>query len=364
MKTDFLKLLSLTPVAAMMLMGCDKSANGDSLLPTGQSFTQSAASVSSNKIDVLWVVDNSGSMSPAQTNLVNNFRSFITKFQAKGFDFQIAVTTSDAYVAAAQFNNTPAYAKFRDGVGNAHTGFPIITPATPNLLNVFVSNATQGTSGSGDERAFSSFKTALNSSLNSGFIRPNSFLSVIIVSDEDDFSDPNRREGSWTFNGGIPDHSYTSPGLETVSSYVSYLDTLTGSTPNSRHFNVSAITIADNACLTSYRQQSPGAIMGTRYMDLVSQTAGVVGSLCDASYANSLDFISQRISELSTQFRLNRLPVVSSIVVVVNGSFVTTDAANGWTYDSTQNSIVFHGTAIPSVGSTIQVNFDPQNVQI
>src|SRR5205085_9381823 len=63
-----------------------------------RSFKQNNA-VFNNQIDILWVVDNSGSMNPYQTNLTNNFSSFINNFQNKGYDFHISVTTSDTFKA-------------------------------------------------------------------------------------------------------------------------------------------------------------------------------------------------------------------------------------------------------------------------
>lgn len=51
-----------------------------------------------------------------------------------------------------------------------------------------MANVKLGTSGSGDERALSSFEKTLINPLNSNFHRPDAFLAIIIVSDEDDFS--------------------------------------------------------------------------------------------------------------------------------------------------------------------------------
>jgi hypothetical protein len=75
-----------------------------------------------------------------------------------------------------------------------------------------------------------------------------------------------------------------------------------------------------------------------------------------------LNSIQEKVLELNTQFYLTRTPLVSSIVVTVNGATVSQDATNGWTYNSTANSIVFHGTAIPAANASIAVNFDPTSV--
>ncbi|MBX9768646.1 MAG: hypothetical protein K2X47_15335, partial [Bdellovibrionales bacterium] len=230
----------------LLVSACGSKNPSYSLLPDQQQFTQSASDLN-NKVDILWVVDNSGSMQPAQDNLVANFRTFVTDFSSKAYDFSMSVVTTEAYLAASQFRNDPNRAKFRDrGLNSAGqwitTGIPRIIPSTPNLIDTFVLNARQGISGSGDERAFSSLKEAILHPVNSPALRDGAFLAVIIVSDEDDFSSPTRPEWSWT-RGGTADHSYTSPGLETVSSYVDFLDQVTGSVPSNRRHTVSTISI-------------------------------------------------------------------------------------------------------------------------
>lgn len=353
--------LAVGPLIALALAGslagCGKSSVSYSLLEASSGFSQADATVN-NKLDILWVVDNSGSMDPLQQNLANNFSSFISNFQTKGYDFQLAVTTSDAYLATSSYRNQPARAAYRDG----GFGFPIISPSTPNLIQTFIANATQGSSGSGDERVFQSMATALASPLNSGFPRPGAFLAVVILSDEDDFSDPNRVEGSWLY-GGPADHSYSNPGLVSIDSVIANLDQVTGSTAGSRRFNVSAITVLDNTCLASHQAQAPAAIIGQRYVELANRTNGVLGSVCDPSFSSSLQFIQQRIAELLTAFKLDRLPIPSTIRAFVNGVLVPQDAANGWTYDSSSNSVIFHGTGVPPSNARIQIAFDPVGIQ-
>jgi hypothetical protein len=345
----------------LTMVGCGSKGTSYSLLSSGQNFKQATVS---SKIDLLWVVDNSPSMLPLQQNMTSNFNSFMSNFVAKGYDFHLAVTTTDTYRAQSQFANDPSIGQFRDGVaGGVLTGIYDILPSTLNLTSTFVTNATQGANGSGDENAFSSFKVALNSNLNTGFLRQQGYLGIIILSDEDDFSDPNRPEYSWTIQGGVPDHDYANPGLDSVDSYVSYLDTLTATTGATRRYGVSAIAVLDSTCQQSHVADSPSTIVGQRYIALANETNGELGSICDASYANSLAAIQEQIIEQSTQFYLSNQPMPNSIIVTVDDTVIPTDSINGWTYSSTANSIVFHGAAVPKAGDSIAVNFDPATLQ-
>jgi hypothetical protein len=335
----FLSLLSV-------LLSCAGDKPTFSLLVEDEEFRQSPDFIN-NKIDVLFVVDNSSSMGDDQTNLTANFRPFIQKFQLQGYDFHIGVTATDAWKATVEGRTTMA--KLKDGLTTPKSGYPIITNSTPDIEGAFLINAKTGTAGSGDERAFSSFKDALLSTLNAGFRRDEAFLAVVIVSDEDDFSN----------NTSTATTNYSSPGLHTVQSYVDFLSSYTNSTSTYKRFSTSAIYTVDAACRTS---KGSGRV-GVRYKQLIDATEGISGSICDTSFATSLQLIAGRISELSTQFYLGREPVPSSIRVWVNDVEILENVSNGWTYHSDTNSIRFHGSAIPPQDAKIRVSFDPVTIK-
>ena len=343
------KHLRLALVFLALLCACAEDQPTFTLLSEKNVFQQSSATLD-NRVDVLWVIDNSGSMLDLQNNVAGNFNSFIQSFVEKGYDFQIAVTVTDAW--RAETLNNPILAKFRDGTDQtSHTGVFIIDPNTPDVIDTFMVNMIQGASGSGDERAFESMKLALSSDLNQGFPRENSYLAVIIVSDEDDFS--------WS-GAEYLSRDYDDPRLEPVSNYVSFLDELTGSTEAVRNYSVSAIAIWDEDCLA---YNMPWGITGQRYGEMVEATDGVKGDVCSESFAQTLETIQTRIIELSTQFFLSRLPIVETIVVRVNGVVVPQDATNGWTYHADTNSIRFHGSFVPPQGATIEIDFDPLTIK-
>jgi hypothetical protein len=302
------------------------------------------------KMDILWVIDNSGSMQTSQQNVASNFNAFIQDFSNKGYDFKLAVTASDAY--KVNFGGNANMARFRDG-GSTQSGVFVIDPLTPNLVQTFMNNVSLGTSGSGDERAFDSFKAALDSPLNSGFLRSSSFFSIIIVSDEDDFSHT---------QSGM-NESYTNPNLKTIPSYVSYLDTLTGSTAEDRRYSVNAMAIWDETCRQSLNTTFSGRKIGVRYGQLMDAVGGGKrGSLC-GSFADDLKLIANSIITESTQFYLDRLPIESTIRVFVNEvqiPRVQLESEDGWMYDSAANSIKFFNDAVPAQGSRIRVAFDPR----
>ncbi|MFP5518843.1 MAG: hypothetical protein ACLGGX_03010 [Bdellovibrionia bacterium] len=342
------KILSLFSLAAFTMMGtaCNKSADGFSLLADETIFKQETVLVP-KKIDVLWVVDNSGSMETSQNNLASNFQSFIYRFNQKNYDFHMGVVTTDAW--EKRFYSSSTKARLRDGVGATRSGVYVMDKNTPNLSDVFTTNIKQGINGNGDERAFESFKEGLNETFNAPFRRPEAFLAVIIVSDEEDFS---RRV--------LPfDESYSSPDLIPVSNYVSFLDQFTNrQVGEPANYSVSTISVLDSACRTQLSTDGFQRKIGTRLMQLADLTGGVKGSLC-SNFGETLDIISDSILQLSSAFKLSREPVVESIVVRVDGTVIPQDPVNGWTYDPATMYITFHGSSIPGANSDVRVAFDP-----
>lgn len=75
------------------------------LVPVQEVFFQENANRS--KVDILWVVDNSGSMKNEQEALANNFEIFINDFIDRNLDFNMAVTTTGKIIGNSK--NPSAY---------------------------------------------------------------------------------------------------------------------------------------------------------------------------------------------------------------------------------------------------------------
>lgn len=363
------RLLLATLGLSAFVVGCSGDPTTFSLLSDSDTFQQSNTTTNT-KIDILWVIDNSGSMQTSQQQLASNFQSFISGFVNKNYDYRMAVTSTAAY--RATFTGNADDAKFRDGSG-AHSNVFVITPQTPNIEQTFITNISLGTSGTGDERAFQSFRASLDSTSNAGFgfPRPDAFLSVIIVSDEEDFSQ----------SGSTLNESYSNPNLYTVQSYLDYLYQKTGSSSINPRFSVSAIAIWDSACKTQLESDGwTGRKIGTRYGQLVDMTLGFKASLC-SNFATSLSNITNNIFQLATSFTLSRVPVPESISIAVNGAMIpacyidsvtgkptplasATTSANpagcGFTYNETTNSVSFGVNYIPPQNASIYVGYDPK----
>lgn len=116
-------------------------------------------------VDILFLIDSSGSMAEEQTKLRNNFERFIQELLNKDVkDFQISILTTDM---DKTFNP--------NGWGRIVQADPatpkIITSSltTKQIVEAFTKNAAVGTKGSNFERHFEAIQAALSKSAAGGF---------------------------------------------------------------------------------------------------------------------------------------------------------------------------------------------------
>ncbi len=160
------------------------------------------------KFDILFVIDNSGSMKEEQDSLTANFANFINVLNAfpGGLpDVHIGVVTSDMGTAnGGSAGGCSGYGDngvmrtggvpFAGGVNflrdigdTANPGMRIKNYTGP-LVDAFRQMASVGTTGCGFEQHLAASVAALNSPANAGFLRDDAFLALVYIADEDDCS--------------------------------------------------------------------------------------------------------------------------------------------------------------------------------
>ena len=140
----------------------------------------------SYKVDILFVIDNSGSMLKHQDKLSKSATNFIQNLKSKGFgDFHIGVISSDMI--------TPTESgKLQPKKGSQERYIDSRKGATAEQVNTFRDMVKLGVIGSSYEKLLSAAKAALSPKLlqgvNKGFLRDDSQLIIIFITDEDDCS--------------------------------------------------------------------------------------------------------------------------------------------------------------------------------
>ena len=291
---------------------------GKTLTTSKKSFTQSTGKTNA---DILFVVDDSGSMSDDQDALSQAADDFSEEMTSSGLTYRSAVITTS--YGATDHTSGHAYRILR------RAGI------IENNNTLLKQSLVAGTNGSTTETGIWNAEQALQSvakgnSLNgavtmAGMPKTNSTLSVVILSDE-----PSQ-------------YRYRS---------------------NGRDFNVSNNLFKDRGIrVYSLIETQSSSLNSTQYDDLSSETGGIHSNIRNIDATGSLDFsgfmqqIAQDAGGAASSFVLpNPATVINE--VKVNGTVVAENASNGYTYVQSSHSIVFHGTAIPPSGATILVSYD------
>jgi hypothetical protein len=312
--------------------------------------------VAGQQVDILFVVDDSGSMCEEQDRLRANLNDFVRHAQTWDNDYRIGVLSTcvqgaDVCAGAGElkskFYRAPDWERW-------------VTNATwPH----FTSNVDLGCNGGSDsqEAALEAAHMALSlpishlsdqpcgsnaqcqapdkclpglavcGGFNGGFLRSDAALEIVVLSDEEDQSP------------ATPDF------------YVDFFKSIKGFA-NENFFHLHSIVGDKNRGCGDSGGSGTSAAAGDRYIYVSEHTGGIVESICNDSFAEALSEIGSIAFGLKVQFFLSRAGDPSTITVTVNGVRCT----QGWLYDPPSNSVIFdeHGSCMPQEGDQIRIEYD------
>lgn len=166
-------------------------------------------------VDLLFVIDNSGSMADEQQNLIASVPGFIDGIQQRlgvQTDYHVGVvSTDDATFNATGCQELGALVTRTDGdlssasdCGPYASGRSYMTP-DDDLESAFACAAQLGIDGNGIERPMDALASALNpegslQGCNDGFLRDDALLVIVLITDEEDEDDSAGGPGNWYEN--------------------------------------------------------------------------------------------------------------------------------------------------------------------
>lgn len=252
-------------------------------------------------VDIVWIIDNSGSMNPYQNLLGSNMDVFMQMFMAYSPDFQMAFITTDQT--------------------NFVQGLVIDSNSSDPLAEAVYIISSIGHMGSGWEMGLSMLGQCLDGGDCARFLRPDATLVAIFMSDEQNW-------GPYTHTDLITLVDSIKP-----NAFVPYA--IIGDVPA--------------GCYSYPLNGQPGY----GYFDLIQHYNSNWWSICDNDWGTQLEEMAQNIS-VQTVFPLDSEdPHVDTIRVWVNGQLQSA----GWVYDPTLNAVVFEIEEAPQPGDTIEVGY-------
>jgi hypothetical protein len=364
------------------------------------------------KVDILWVVDNSGSMAWAQNQLKSKFQSFAKKLQDTRVDFQVGVTSLDVcsvddrtgypvpdalcpnsnYIADGAIVANKVIGPLRGALQKDKETDRAILTDTPDFVQSFQRTALLGTKGSAFEHGLWAARLAVEKSMSSdgtnrGFVRKDASLSIIVLSDEEDDSvqmwcedgygrtstTPNGdKDLSLCREGGrspyldafgiapyalmkdskgrpITQHKYTADDFKAWVSRAGV--------KGSGNTRVSAITGLrnDSGVIDCGRTTNGPEESGTSYIKAAQITGGAIENICSSDWSSVLENVGQNTVELATKVSLpkGQIPFPGTLKVLVDGVEASIDS---FSYDSMLHAIVFK--VPPAMGAVVSVSYN------
>lgn len=253
------------------------------------------------KVDVLIVIDNSGSMAFEQKNMAERVRNMLSIL--RGFDYRIAVTTTDPN--ATRTSNGVRYTGDGDLIpisgqnGALWIGSDIDETIAQNALGLTIQRPE---TGSGSEQGIRSVYRFVEKATTPGtalstFFREGANFATLVISDEDESANTEKNDPT------------------------KLLSLISTKFNNQKAFSFHSIITkpGDTAC-----KSTQGATYGERYKVISDLTGGVIGSVCEPDYAAQVNGISTAIRDLVKQFTLACEPLPQyPITITKDGMAVT-----------------------------------------
>ena len=260
------------------------------------SFTQH---MSIDGIDILWVVDRSGSMNRYNPELLAGVEAMLLALPVS--DWRLVMISADPSraVVSNEFPLVPG-----DDVDDAAAMLATLTSAPK-------------------EEGFNAVYEYINHNpYSSTWMRPDAGLLVVFVSDEEEQSDV----------------SYPYP-----SDFISWYGSL-------RMGSVFMASIVNQEAATSLCIWPPSPIdVGDRYMEATAMLGGVVVDICDTDWSPGVTDATHSIEPVEN-ITLTHKAEADSIRVFINGTL-----NYDWYYTDSNNTVYF--TTIPSAGQLVEIGY-------
>lgn len=306
----------------------------------------SVVPVNSNNVDILLIIDDSGSMEVDQKKLaakLSTFASMLENQAALPINWQMCVTVTRPQALAGRTGTFwGASINWVSYTPPAGTPQYVLKKGATNLNEIFkntIDSIGSGVANSTDERGIKAahkhfYNGDPNASDGSGCYRKGASVAVVLISDEDERSVGGDASRVKRYAPLYEDPSSYQP-LESEDLPKTLLQQAQSIFGNNVRFTFNSIVVTTKACEDAQdaekdsRGQYGASHMGTKYIEMSNLTNGGVGSICDADYSSNLNLFKNKISNSLSSLTLECAPVANTLVVKVDGTQTTAYTLTG-----------------------------------
>ena len=308
------------------------------------------------KADIVWVVDESGSMDDNRQDIVNNAAAFFSRALASGLDFRMAVTGMRQPDAKQKVSAGKLCSQASSNPGHNGGADRFMRHTEKNAFMGCVKNPPYDfrlfTVHGGKEYGLTNAKAAVADALprmvgSPARVRPDAELAVIIVTDEAPCELKNQpctgRKGEcdWACKAGFLEaadyDSYLNKSCSLTSDLEVPLDQAMA--PYVTFFNGANATVhlIGGGCQSKCRAN---LMWGYNY--LVAATQGQTGDVCQKNLGASLQHIIDGIAAAASPFKLAHTPISSTLVIELQTQRLNRSRHHGFMYNAASRSLVFN----------------------
>ncbi len=252
------------------------------------------------KVDILIVIDNSGSMSFEQKNMADRMGRFLSII--RGLDWQIGVTTTDPRTGTSVVGGDGRLLEFFESPGQYVIDSTLDETVAQRKLSQTVQRKEVGSGlEQGINAAYRAVERAISTTItpnhNARLFRPGARFATVLISDEDESATAMRNDPT------------------------NLINFVTSSFVENKSFSFHSIITRpdDKVCL-----DGEGASYGNRYKTITQLTGGILGSVCEMDYSSQVEGIANSIRNLLKTLTLTCVPIAGRpIEISINGQAYT-----------------------------------------
>jgi hypothetical protein len=320
----------------------DDLANGTALAGPGRGLISEcdAAPVDgSAKADILWVIDESGSMTDNRKDIVAHANSFFARAQAAGLEIRMGVTgvkkpTPDS-IPGKLCSRAPASEVADDGGEDR-----FLLPSEQALFSACIENPPyyEGGEEYGLTAIYWAIKRHLPRKANTpGKIREGAKLAIIVATDEapEEVKKGGSFEGHFGFLNPASLSSSSCPlsaaHQTSLGELLRPLRELLADPSTQASLHVIGGT-CNNAC---------SAEIGVGYRELAGELGGQVGDVCQQNLNATIDVVIDSIAAAASPRVLAHVPISATLAVEGNGLQLPRSRSKGYLYNAATRSLTF-----------------------
>ena len=304
--------------------------------------------------DIIWVVDESGSMSDNRQDIINNASAFFAQALKSGLNFRMGVagmknpnSTYGGPVAVGRFCSVAT-------TSTSHDGGPdrFLTSKEQSIFKACVKNPPYYEGGSEYGLAHTYEAVTRHLPRHPGIankIRKDATLVIIIATDEapqefKSYSTYKGKSGFLNYNEYAIDQCTTSK-MGQINNYLdSWVKLFTGKDPKWGSEGKAVVHLIAGVCKSKCGSYPPEFPWG--YQELVKATGGQIGDICQKNLGVTLQKMINSITGKASPAILQYVPMSASLAVAVNKTQVPRSRSAGFDYDRASNALIFHGVSL------------------